>query len=148
MVAASAANAQADQQEQMAQWNAARQREQAAWAQSKGALDAYQKEREGREKAAEARAAQAQGGLDTTTGSPLLLQQKFASETMWQSNVVMANADKEKSDWLNKASITEYEGKVKADALRSQAGASLLSGFAGAAKGIGGAFAGGGGGWG
>ena len=143
-MSASAMNQQAQAQEEMAAWNAARQREEAAWAQSKGALEAGQREKEGRLKSAEARAAQAQGGLDTTTGSPLLLQQEFASETMWRSNVEMANATKTQRDFMNKAAITEYEGKIKADASRSQAGASLLSGFAGAIKGFGGAAASGG----
>lgn len=136
MVTASAMNAQADAQEQMAAWNAARQREEAAWAQSKGALEAAQKEKEGARLAAKARAAQAQGGLSTTEGSPLLLQQEFAAETAWRSNIEMANATKTQRDFLNKAAITEYEGKIRAQASRAQASASLISGIGGAFKGL------------
>lgn len=136
-------NAQADAEEQMANWNAARQREEAAWAQSRGALEARNKEKEGEKQAAKARAAMAQGGLATDTGTPLLLEQEFASETAWRSNVEMANATKSQRDLMNKASATEYEGKLRADASRTQAKASLLSGFASAAGGIGKAFAGG-----
>ena len=140
MASASAMNAQADAQEQMAAWNAARQREEAAWAQSKGALEARQKEKEGEKLAAKARAAVAQSGVATTEGSPLLMQQEFAAETAWRSNIEMANATKTQRDFMNKAAITEYEGKIRAESSRAQASASLLSGFAsgigGMAKGL------------
>lgn len=141
---ASAMNSQAAAEEQMAKWNADRMREEAAWAQSKGALDAYEREKQGRIKAAEARATMAQGGAALDTGTPLLLEQTFAIETMFRSDVEMANATKTQRDYLNKAAAIEYEGKIKADASRAQGRAALLSGVAGAIKGIGGAFAKGG----
>lgn len=140
---ASAMNSQAKAEEQMAAWNAARYREEAAWAQGKGALDAAAREKEGAKRAATARAAMAQGGVATDTGTPLLLQETFASETAYRSNVEMANAQKQQRNLENKANITEYEGKIRADASRAQGRAALLSGFAGAAGGIGKAFAGG-----
>ena len=140
-----AMNNQANAEEAMSKWNADRMREEAAWAQSKGANDARQRENEGRRKASEARAAMAQGGATLDTGTPLLLEQTFASETAFRSNIEMANATKTQRDYINKANVAEYEGKIKADASRTQARAALLGGVAGAVKGIGGAFTSGGG---
>lgn len=140
MMSASAMSAQADAEEEIAAYNAARQREEAAYAQSKGAAESAEREKQGARAAAAARAARAEGGVDTGSGTGLLLEQEFASETAYRSNVEMSNAEREKSNYLNKAAITEYEGAVRAKASRSQAGATLLSGFAGAAKGIAGAF--------
>lgn len=141
---ASASNRQAQAEEQISQWNAARYREEAAWAQSKGSLDAAEREKQGRIKAAEARAAMAQGGAQIDTGTPLMLEQRFASETAWRSNVEMANATKTQRDFENKAEIALYEGKVRADASRTQGKAALLGGISsavsGAVKGIGSAY--------
>lgn len=137
-VSAAAMSSQADAEEQMAKWNADRQREQAALAQSKGALESNRREKEGAKQAAMARASFAQGGAQTDAGTPLLLEQEFAAETMWRSNVEMANATIEQRNLMNKAAATEYEGQIRANASRAQATASLLSGFAGAAKSIGG----------
>jgi hypothetical protein len=143
---ASAMNAQADGEEKVAKWNADRMREEAAWAQGKGAVDARMREKEGSKQAAKARATMAQGGSAIDTGTPLLLEQEFASETAYRSNVEMANAIKQQRTLENKAAGIEYEGKIKADASRASGRAALLGGFAGAVKGIGGAFASGGGG--
>ena len=142
-ISASAMNQQANAEEEMSQWNAARQREQAALAQSKGAIESSRRQKEGERQAAQARAAFAQGGVETNTGTPLLLEQEFAAETAWRSNMEMANATIEQRNLLNKAAATEYEGQVKAQASRTQATASLLSGFAGAVGGLGKAATGG-----
>ena len=140
MVSASAMNAQADQEEEISRWNAQRQREKAALAQAKGAQESRVKQEEGDRAMATARAAAAQGGGATDTGTPLLLQQEFAKNTFYNTEVAMFNAKVEQGDLNNDAKITEYEGQVRADATRTQATASLISGFAGAAKGIAGAF--------
>ena len=137
MISASAMNDQANAEQEMANWNAARQREAAALEQSKGAVEAAEREKQGKRQAAMARATMAQGGAALDTGTPLLLEQEFASETAWKSNMAMANATIAQRNLLNKASATEYEGKIRADASRAQASASLLSGFAGAVKGLG-----------
>lgn len=143
-MSASAMNSQASAEQQMSAWNAQRMREEAAWAQSKGALDAAEREKQGRQQASKARAALAQSGVAIDTGTPLLLEQNFASETAFRSDVEMANATKTQRDYLNKAAATEYEGAVKAQASRTQAKASLLGGVAGAVKGFGRAFSSGG----
>lgn len=143
---ASAMNKQADAEEKIAAWNAERYKENAAWAQGTGAVKSAQQRREGERQAAKARAAMAQGGVATDTATPLLLLREFASETAHRENVVMANAQKEQADLNNKASITLYEGKVRADATRAQAQAALLGGFAGFGKGLAGAFGSSGGG--
>lgn len=144
-MSSSAMNSQASAEESMSRWNAQRMREEAAWAQSKGALDAAEREKQGRQQASKARATMAQSGAAIDTGTPLLLEQNFASETAFRSNVEMANATKTQRDYLNKAAATEYEGSIKANASRTSAKAALLGGFAGAVKGIGGTFSGGGG---
>lgn len=140
VVSASAMSAQADAEEQMAKWNADRQREQAALEQSKGAIESARREKEGKRQAALARATFAQAGAQTDTGTPLLLEQSFAAETAWRSNMEMANATVQQRNMLNKAAATEYEGQIRANASRSQATSSLLGGVAGAVKGIGGSF--------
>ena len=146
MASASAMNDQADAEEQVAAYNAARQREEAARRQSIGAQESAKKAKEYDQESAKARAAQAQGGVSTTEGSPLLIQQEFAADKFFNMNVAMDNAKNEQRDLMNKASITEYEGAVKAQSLRSQASAGLLSGVAGMVGGVGKAFGGGGGG--
>ncbi len=140
MVSASAKNAQADQEEQIARWNAERQREKAALAQAKGAQESRVRQEEGEAAASRHRAVVAQGGASTTEGTPLLMQQEFAKDTFYNTEVAMFNAKTEQADLKNKASVTEWEGKVRADATRAQASASLISGFPGAAKGVAGAF--------
>jgi hypothetical protein len=140
MISASASAQQAEQEQQIANYNAARDYEQASYAQAKGSIDSYNEQRKGEQAAAQARAAQAESGLSTTEGSPLLLQQKFASETAWHENLAMSDATNQQNNLTNKANIESYEGKVRADAARMQGTASLLSGFAGAAKAIGGSF--------
>ena len=140
MVSASAMSAQADQEEAISQWNAQRQREKASLAQAKGAQEARQRQEQGDQAAAKYRAVVAQGGASTTEGTPLLMQQEFATDTFYNSNVAMFNAKTEQSDLNTKATVTEWEGKVRADGTRAKATASLIGGFAGAAKGIASAF--------
>lgn len=140
VVSAAAMSQQAQQEEELAAWNAARQREEAAWAQSKGAQDASLREKEGKRAAAKAQAVLAQSGASTTEGTPLLVQQEFAAETAFKSNIEMANATRQQRDMLNRAASTEWEGKIRADAARANATASLISGVAGAFKGVAGAF--------
>ena len=140
MAQASALNQQADEEEKIAKFNADRDLEQAAYAQSKGAQEAEQRKKEGERQAAIARAARAQGGVATTSGSSLLLESEFASETSYNERVAMFNATKEQKDFVNKAKIGEYEGKVRANATRARAKAAIVGGFAGVAKGFAGAF--------
>lgn len=136
-VSFAAMQSQADAEEKMAQWNADRQREQAAIEQSKGAIESERREKEGRRQAALARATFAQGGSQTDTGTPLLLEQEFAAETAWRSNMEMTNATIQQRNMLNKASATEYEGQIKAQSSRAQGTAALLGGLGSAAKSFG-----------
>lgn len=137
----SALEEQADAEEKISRYNADRKREEASYAQAKGAQESEQKEKEGRRQAAIARAARAQGGIATDSGTSLLLESEFAAETEYSVDVAMANAQREQRDFENSAKITEYEGTVRANASRAKAGAARLSGFAGAVKGIGGGIA-------
>lgn len=137
---ASALNRQADAEEKIANWNAQRDREQAAYAQSSGAQEAAQRKEEADKAAAKARAARAQGGVATDTGSSLLLEEAFASESSYQQRIAMYNANREKKEYLNKANIGIYEGRVRAQAKRDQARAAMIGGFGSAVSSIGGAF--------
>lgn len=140
MVSASAMQDQAQAERDQAAYNAQRDREKASLAQAKGAQESRAREREGESAAAKHRAVVAQGGASTTEATPLLMQQEFATDTFYNSNVAMFNARTEQADLRNKASITEYEGEIRARGSEAKATASLISGFAGAAKGIAGAF--------
>lgn len=136
-----AASSQAAAEEEISRRNAEELRKKAAWEQSAGANESFIKSREYDSKAATAKAAMAQGGISTTEGSPLLLQQQFASDKWYDSSVIMANARNQQRTDMAKADIALYEGQMKANATRSQGMAGLLSGFGGAVK----AFAGSGG---
>lgn len=133
-----AASSQASAEQEIAARNADELRKKAAWEQSAGANESFIKSREYDTKAATARAAMAQGGVSTTEGSPLLLQQEFASDKWFNTSVIMANARNQQRTDMAKADIALYEGQMRANATRSQGMAGLLSGFGGAVK----AFAG------
>lgn len=135
-----AASSQASAEESIAAANAAELRKKAAWEQSKGSAESYAKSREYDKKLATARAAQAQGGVSTTEGSPLLLQQQYAADKWYDTSIIMANARNQQRTDMAKADITEFEGKIRANATRSQGMAGLLSGFGGAVKSMAGAF--------
>jgi multidrug efflux pump subunit AcrA (membrane-fusion protein) len=128
---AQALNRQAEAQENIAEYNAARQEEQAAREQAAGQLRADLRRREADRTAATARAAMAQGGADTTQGSPLLLDQEIFKEGEFNANVEIANAQNEQRRLENQAKVERYEGQVRADASRSKAQASLISGIGG-----------------
>lgn len=136
VVGAMGAMAQARAEQQRAEWEAQRLEEQASWAQAKGALDARRDIEEGSRAQAKARAAFAQGGIATTAGTPLLLQEELESEKIFNARVTMASAMMQRADMQNRAKATRWEGQIRAQAARNQAFASLLSGFSGAARGF------------
>lgn len=129
-------SAQANSEQEIAAYNAQRQREKASLAQAKGAQESRIRQEEGDRQAALHRAVVAQGGGSTTDGTPLLMQQEFAKDTFFNSEVAMFNAKSEQSDLKNRANITEYEGAMQAAGTRAKATGSLISGFAGAAQGF------------
>lgn len=139
-ISASAMNAQAQREEEIANYNAEMDRRKAALAQSQGALESSKLAKKYDQASAMNRAITAESGFSTTEGTPLLQQQHFAAQKMWDTNIQMADATIKQRDLLDQAQITQWEGQEKARATRIQAGASLLGGFAGAVKSIGGAF--------
>jgi hypothetical protein len=126
---ASALNAQAKAQEQIAEFNAAQQRIEANRRQAEGAARAFQEERNAQSLAGKARAAFAQIGVDTTQGSPLLLEQDLTKEGAYRSNIAVSDAANEQRNLQEAAKATIYEGKIRAMASRSQAAASILGGI-------------------
>ena len=140
MISARAMQQQAEAQEAIAEANAKQEERKAALAQSKGALESSKKAKEYDKASAMNRAITASSGVSTTEGTPLLQQEDFAAQKFWDTNLVMADATIEQRDRQDNANITRYEGAMKAQASRAQATASLISGAAGAVKGIAGAF--------
>ena len=131
---------EAEDQRNIAAWNAARQREKAALAQSKGAANARIEREKGEQAVGKYRATVAQSGGSTTQSAPLLMQQVYAQEISYNSKVAMFNAKTEQADRNNEAKKQLYEGEMRARAAEAKADAALLQGFTGAVSSLGGAF--------
>lgn len=130
LVSASAMNAQANSETEIATFNANEQRKAAGLAQSRGAIESEKRDKEGQRQAAIARATMAQGGAATDTGTSLLLEQEFAAQKDYNKNIAMFNAKTEQANLLNKAAATEFEGQIRSNASRASGTAALLTGFA------------------
>jgi len=126
---ASALNAQAEAQEKIAQFNAHQKNIEANRRQAEGVLQGQLEEREAQSLAGRARAAFAQIGVDTSSGSPLLLEQDIIKEGKFRSGIAVASARNEGRSLKESGKADVYEGKVRAAASRSQARASLLGGI-------------------
>lgn len=126
---ASALNAQADAQNKIAEFNAKQKEVEAARRQAEGQLRGELESRDAKSLAGKARAAFAQIGVDTASGSPLLLEQELISEGEFRRNLEIASAQNEQRSLNEAAKSDRFEGKVRAAASRAQAGASLLSGI-------------------
>ncbi len=129
---AGALNAQADAQEKIAQFNANEKRVQANREQAAGHLRAEMERRQARAVAAKARAGFAEAGLDTTTGTPLLLDADIFQEGEFRANIEIADAQNKERSLKEAAKADIFEGKVRAASSRSQAKASILSGVSSA----------------
>ena len=127
-------------QRRIAEWNAARQREKSALAQSKGAANARIEREKGEHATGKYRATVAQSGGSTTESTPLLMQQIFAQEVSYNSRVAMFNAKTEQADRENEAKKNIYEGEMRARSEEAKANAALLKGYAGAASSLAGMF--------
>jgi hypothetical protein len=120
-----AGKAQAD----IAEWNAARAREQARREKAVGFVEAQIERREGERLTGKQRALLAEGGAALGEGTPLLIQQETAAETDFRARVRMANASSTAQTLENRARAGIFEGKLQQQAATIGAGASLLSGF-------------------
>lgn len=137
---ASALNAQAKAQEQIAEFNARQKEIEGNRRQAEGALRGELEMREAQSLSGRARAAQAQIGIDTSSGSALLLEQDIISEGAFRSSLEVASARNEQRSLREGAKAERFEGKIRAMASRSQARASLLGGLGSAFGGIAKAF--------
>jgi hypothetical protein len=126
---ASALNAQADAQEKIAEFNARQKEIEANRRQAEGQLRGEIEERDAGRLRSKARAAGAQVGLDTTTGSSLLLDAELLKEGTFRKSLEIASAQNEQRSLQEGAKAERFEGKIRADASRSQARASLLGGI-------------------
>jgi hypothetical protein len=126
---ASAMNAQAKAQEQIAEFNAKQKEVEASRRQAEGQLRGQLEEKEAQSLSARARAGFAQIGVDTTQGSPLLLEQELAAEGQFRKNLEIASAQNEQRSLQEGAKADRFEGKIRAMASRAQAKASLLGGI-------------------
>jgi hypothetical protein len=126
---ASALNAQAKAQENIANFNA---RQQEIEGQRRAGVAAVRGELEMKEAqslAGKARAGFAEMGIDTSQGSPLLLEQDLISEGAFRQNIEVAEGKNEERSLFESAKGERYEGKIRAAASRSQARASILGGI-------------------
>jgi hypothetical protein len=121
--------AAASQQEAIANWNAQRLEEQDRRARAVGFLEAEQERKKGEQVMARQRAIFAEGGADTTYGTPLLVQQETAAEAELNARIKQTNREAEGKRYADEAGATRAEGALKASASRMQGAASLLSGF-------------------
>lgn len=126
---ASAMNAQADAQEKIAEFNARQKEIEANRRQAEGQLRGELEKKEAQSLSGRARAAFAQIGVDTSSGSPLLLEQELISEGTFRQSLEIASAANESRSLNEGAKAERFEGKIRAMASRAQAKASLLGGI-------------------
>lgn len=126
---ASALNAQADAQEQIAEFNARQQEIEAGRRAGEAAIRGEQERNEAQSLSARARAGFAQMGVDTTQGSPLLLDMELIQEGAYRQNIAVSEGLNEERSLRESAKGERYEGKIRAMASRSQAKASILGGI-------------------
>jgi hypothetical protein len=133
----SALNAQAKAQEQIADFNAKQKEIEASRRQAEGVLRGQLQEKEAQTLGAKARAGFAQMGIDTTQGSPLLLEQDLAAEGQFRKNLEIASAQNDQRSLNEAAKSDRFEGQIRAMASRSQARSSLISGIGSAFSALG-----------
>jgi len=133
----SAMQAQADQQEAIARYNQNEKNIQANREQAAGMARAELETRKAQRVAGRAKASLAESGGDTTSGSPLLLEQDILKEGAYRGSIEIADAQNKERTLREQGKVDLYEGKMRANASRSQASASLLSGFGNAFSSLG-----------
>jgi hypothetical protein len=124
-----AMNAQADAQEKIAEFNAKEKETQAAREQAAGQLRGDLERKNAEALAGKARASAAQAGIDTSSGSALLLDSEIIREGSFRANIEMSEAQNRERTLKMGAKADRFEGKVRAASSRSQAKASLLGGI-------------------
>lgn len=132
MMQSNALNEQAKAQQDIANYNAQEKIIQGNREQAAGQVRADLERREAERVAGVARAGMAQSGLDTSTGSPLLLDSEIIKEGSYRANVEIADAANKTRTFAEGAKADIYEGKTRAASSRSQARASLLGGVSSA----------------
>lgn len=133
---ASALNAQAKAQEQIAEFNAKQKEIEASRRQAEGVLRGELEKKDAQNLSGRARAAFAQMGVDTSSGSPLLLEQDLISEGEFRSGLEIASSQNEQRSLNENAKADRYQGKIAAMSSRAQAKASLLGGIGSAFGGL------------
>jgi hypothetical protein len=131
-----ALNAQADAQEKIAQFNANEKTVQANREQAAGHVRADMERREARAVAAKVRAGFGASGIETTSGTPLLLDSDVMAEGEYRANIEISDAQNKERTLKEAAKADIFEGKVRAASSRSQAKASLLGGIGSAFGGV------------
>lgn len=136
MAQASAMNAQADAQEQIAEFNAKQKEMEASRRQAEGVLRGEMEKKEAQSLSGRARASFAQMGIDTSSGSALLLEQDLISEGEFRSGLEIASAQNEQRSLNENAKADRFQGQIAAMSSRAQAKASLLGGIGSAFAGL------------
>jgi hypothetical protein len=126
---ASALNAQAKAQENIANFNAKQQEIKANQVRGESAVKGELQMKEAKAQEAKARAGLAQAGLDTTSGTPSLLRDDLITTGKFQQFVTNYQGDDQSRSYKEEAKATRYEGQIRAMASRAQAQASIFSGI-------------------
>lgn len=137
---ASAQREEAERVRQAGEYNAREYKINAAIEQSRGAGESEKEGLKGKQAVARQRAAMAQAGLTTDTGTPLLLQEETVGRTKYNQSVAMFEGLTRQRGNMARAEITKFESETQARSLENRAQATLLSGFASGVGSIGKAF--------
>jgi hypothetical protein len=125
----SMSQAQAAAQSAIGDYNAKMTEQQASWAQAQGQAEAWQKRRQGAQLEGKAQAAMAEGGVSTSSGSPLLLDTNIQRETAYQSSMIEAGAENQAKNLNAQAAGQRWSGQASAAISRAQGDYSLVSGI-------------------
>lgn len=125
---------------EQADFNARMMNLQAVDAERRGEITARQVESKGRQTIGAQRAALAAQGVDVGTGSAADVQAETAFITSTDASTVRANSWREAWGLRTQASDTEFQGKMKEQEGKNQAGATFLTGGLRASAGVLGAY--------
>jgi hypothetical protein len=127
-ISAYGAYQQGKMQKEMYEYNARVAEENAKIAQQKADYDKEQFRRRYRKIAGSQRVAYAKGGVDSSTGTPLYVQEELAMLTEEDILMTQYNADLKKRGYTVEAATARYQGAAAYSAGKMRAAGTLLTG--------------------
>jgi len=116
------------QQQKLANYNASLAERAAARAKKKAALEAQLQRRRNQQVLGRHRAVAAASGVESTTGTPLLVQLDTATESELDALAIKYGGDVEAAKLRSEASMERFRGKIAYKQGQLNAGVSLLQG--------------------